>query len=136
MASVPLIADCSVIESGLARSVVNVRTVFDNRFGFRTTAVTQSPASTAWANNWRPIPPVAAMIVRFIVSLEIRRRARSPIRGMSTRGDQGPVGLRQTLVLADRHNRRGTRASCREHPPEVLGPASPGESGRAELLAN
>src|SRR5262245_1765842 len=38
--SAPRIADCSVIESGFARSVTNVRTLLTNALGFRTTTVT------------------------------------------------------------------------------------------------
>jgi len=57
------IADSRAAGSVMPNRSRPVRTCRNSLLGFRTTAVTSCPASTACSSSWRPIPPVAARIV-------------------------------------------------------------------------
>lgn len=73
-APAPATADSRACWPGLARSAVTTRAALlastsgGSLAGLRATAVTSCPASMAWRRSWRPTPPVAAMMVSFIVS--------------------------------------------------------------------
>ncbi len=73
-ASAPATADSRAAGSTAARSAVMTRTSRVSLLGLRTTAVTSWPAVRAWSSSWRPMPPVAAKIVSFMLRPHVNGR--------------------------------------------------------------